>query len=428
LHGRPSADNQRGLSLETPNPWKTLQWRLECLGHSIIEGLAALLPGPWVFRLGEVLGALAWHLLPQRRRTVLRNLRIALCGEMDLPGIDRLARATFRRSGANLVSAAHTARLSPEKLREVLRVENLHLLEDAQARGMGVVLLLAHMGNWELLSRIIHLFPPGSKCGAFYRPLNNPLLDARVLARRQTDGTRMFSKRDPFHEVTKFLRDGGIVGILADQRVGMQGEVVPFFGRLTRATPLPGLLARRAKAEVLALTVVTESPGRWKAVFHPVDSPPNTAHCMAALEAGMKASPADVFWLQERWKVFAGPGISFRKWLNGTAPRSAKPHRAILWHIDAPPDWRLPADWHHPDLSYDLMLPPGSDTAALPHEDAPRTVPVIDRDPSTAALQRHLRAWEFNQALPVDFILAPAPTAALVTAAKREAIPLIHLP
>ncbi|HSP41627.1 MAG TPA: hypothetical protein VLO11_02045, partial [Luteolibacter sp.] len=221
---------------------KTLRWRLECLGHSLIEGLAALLPGPWVFRLGEMLGGFAWHLLPRRRNIVLRNLRIAFAGEKNPTEIHQLARETFRRSGANLVSVSHTARLKPEQLREVLRVENLHLLEDAQSRGKGVVLLLAHMGNWELLSRIIHLFPPGSKCGAFYRPLNNPLLDSQVLARRQADGTRMFSKRDPFHVVTKFLREGGIVGILADQRAGMQGEVVPFFGRLTRATPLPGLL------------------------------------------------------------------------------------------------------------------------------------------------------------------------------------------
>jgi KDO2-lipid IV(A) lauroyltransferase len=416
------------LSRPTERSAKSLQWRLECLGHSLIEGLAALLPRRLVFHLGARLGGLAWHCMPQRRRIVMRNLRILFAGEKNLAEIRRLARQTFRRSGANLLSAARTARLAPHQLGEVIHIENLGLLEDAIAKGKGVVLLLAHMGNWEILSRIIHLFPPGSKCGAFYRPLNNPLLDARVLARRQADGTRMFSKRDPFHQVTGFLRDGGIVGILADQRVGMQGEVVSFFGRLTRASPLPSLLVRRAKSEVLALSLRAVEPGKWQAVFMPVEKPHTTPHCMVALENAMKAGPADVFWLQERWKVYAGIHVSFHQWLDGEMTPGRKPHRAILWHIGAPPDWRLPENWRHPDLSYEVAIAPEFDTADWLGDEMRLFVPVIARDPSVGELRRHLRAREFNQALPVDFILAPAPTAALIEAAKREAIPLIHLP
>ena len=407
---------------------KTLRWRLECLGHTVIEGLAALLPGPCVFRLGEWLGGLAWHLLPQRRKIVLRNLRIAFAGEKNLTEIHRLARETFRRSGANLVSVSHTARLGPAQLREVLHVENMELLEDAQARGKGVVLLLAHMGNWELLSRIIHLFPPGSKCGAFYRPLNNPLLDARVLARRQTDGTRMFSKRDPFHEVTKFLREGGIVGILADQRVGMQGEVVPFFGRLTRATPLPSLLARRAKAEVLVLTVATVAPGRWKAVFHPVEPPPTTAHCMAALEKGMKASPADVFWLQERWKVYAGRHVSFCKWLDGREAGGTKRHRALLWLLESGPGWQFPDDWNQRDITYQIAMPGDFKDPDWLDEEMSLMVPMLSPNPSVSEIRRCLRSWDGGQLPPLDFILAPAAGEILRKAAKRESIPLIHIP
>ncbi len=407
---------------------QTWQWRLECLAHSVIEGIAALLPGPWVFRLGEAFGSLAWHLLPQRRKIVLRNLRIAYAGEKSLTEIHALARASFRRTGANLVCAAHTARLPEARLKKILHVENPGLLAETLAQGRGLVILLAHMGNWELLTRLVHFFPPGSKCGAFYRPLNNLLLDARVLARRQADGTRMFSKRDPFHQVTGFLRDGGIVGILADQRVGMQGEVVSFFGRLTRASPLPSLLVRRAKSEVLALSLRAVEPGKWQAVFMPVEKPHTTAHCMSALENAMKASPADVFWLQERWKVYAGNHFSFHQWLDGATATGRKPHRAILWHIGAPPDWCLPEEWRHPDLSYDVAVATDFDTADWLGEDTRLFVPMTARDPSVAELRRHLRACEFNQALPVDFILAPAPTAALIEAAKREAIPLIHLP
>ncbi len=61
LHGRRGTFTRRELIRRTKKPPKTLQWRLECLGHSMLEGIAMLLPGPLVFRFGEMLErALIW--------------------------------------------------------------------------------------------------------------------------------------------------------------------------------------------------------------------------------------------------------------------------------------------------------------------------------------------------------------------------------
>ena len=87
---------------------KNLQWRLEWLAHSFIEGIAALLPGTWVFRFGEVIGGLAWHLMRTRRNITLRNLRIAFAGEKDLPALHKMGKETFRRTGANLIWRLNT--------------------------------------------------------------------------------------------------------------------------------------------------------------------------------------------------------------------------------------------------------------------------------------------------------------------------------
>jgi KDO2-lipid IV(A) lauroyltransferase len=411
------------MSGDPENPPTPLQWRLECLGHSLIEGLAGCLPGPWAFRLGEALGGLAWHFFPLRRRIILRNLRIAFAGEMDLPALRRMARETFRRTGANMISAAHTARLSPAKLDEVIHIENLDLLEKSLAGGKGVVLLLSHMGNWEILSRIVRYFPKGSQAGAFYRPLNNGLLDARVLARRQADGTRMFSKHDNLLHVTGFLREGGIVGILADQRVGIQGELVKFFGRLTRASPLPSLLARRSKSTVLALAVTTVRPGQWSAVFMPVEAPHITKHCMAALERAMKSGPVDVFWFQERWKLYLRSKYSVREWLGEDALSEGKPHRALIWLCGVPPEWRMPDEWLHPDVIYEAVLEPDR---ALPHwlpenTRVHRITATTDRD----ELAKAIAEMDASTALPVDFILTNAAPKVLVKAARREAVPVV---
>lgn len=408
------------------NPVKPLQWRVECLGHSLVEGLVSLLPGPWVFRLGEALGGLVWHFMPLRRKIILRNLRIAFAGEKPLPELRRMAKATFRRTSGNLMSAAHTARLAPDQLAAVIQIDNLELLEQSLKDNHGVVILLAHMGNWEILSRIVHFFPQPSHAGAFYRPLNNRLLDAHVLARRQADGTRMFSKRDNPHLVAGFLRDHGIVGILSDQRVGIQGELVSFFGRLTRVSPLPSLLARRSKSAVLALAVTTEEPGKWRAVFMPVAAPATTAHCMAALERAMKVEPVDVFWFQERWKVYIRHAETIQEWLGPEAAGGGKPHRALLWLAGVPDGWCLPVAWTHPDVVYEAVL--GPDQALPAWLDQATRVHRVACAANPRALRQAIVAMDESAALPLDFILTPAAPPALVKAGRREAIPVVSAP
>ncbi|MCX6865633.1 MAG: lysophospholipid acyltransferase family protein, partial [Verrucomicrobia bacterium] len=286
--------------------------------------------------------------------------------------------------------------------------------------------LLSHMGNWEILSRLIHFFPPGARAGAFYRPLKNRTLNMRVLARRQADGTRMFSKRDnPLH-VAGFLRGGGIVGILADQRAGKQGEPVRFFGRLTRASPLPSLLARRSKSTVLALAVTTEKPGKWIARFLPVETPPTTVNCMVALEQAMKLAPVDVFWFQERWKVYLRPPRSIRDWLGVESHDGGKPLRGLLWLAGVPETWRVPETWTHPEVVYEAALTEGRGLPAwLPEGTRVHTVPSAG---DCGTLRKAIAGIDAAAALPLDFILTTGASKGLVKAGRLEAVPVVSLP
>jgi len=405
--------------------WKRLQWRLEWLAHSGVESLAALLPGPLVFRLGEVLGAFAWRLMPRRRKIVTRNLRIAFAGEKTREELDQLVRETFRRTGGNLLAVAHTSRLSPERLSEVVAIKGFEHVTAALAAGRGAVVLIPHMGNWEVLSRL-HLVLPGKiKSGAFYRPLNNPLMDDRVLKRRGADGTRMFSKRDSFLQATTFLRENGMLGILADQRVGKQGDLVSFFGRLTRSSPLPSLLARRAKSPMLALSMVTVRPGKWEVRFLPVEAPYTTEKSAIALERAMRESPSDAFWFHERWKMHLRRFYPVRRWFGDDAAKGQTPHRALLWLAGAPRSWQPPEEWLHPDVAYE----------AAQHPDAPRPawlpdsarIHRIEENVDLEALRKRLVEIENDDNLPLDFILMPESQEDLLDAARREAIPVIVL-
>ncbi len=351
---------------------KKAKWRIEAWAHSAVAALFRLLPAETVFVIGELLARAIWPFMKARRNMIARNLRIA--GAVGAEESESAARTSFIRSVANLMCSSVSANMRGEDIGEVLEVENPELLEEAAAKGKGVMLLLAHMGNWELLTRLHRTFPEHVKIGGFYRPLDNPILNERVLRERQADGARMFSKRDSLHLVSGFLRENGVVGILADQRVGWQGEVVPFFGRLTRASPVPSLLARRCKSEVLALSFRTVTPGKWSARYHAVEKPHTTANCMAALEKAMKVSLIDVFWLQERWKVYIGEAFSPVKWLDDIQTRGEKPHRVLVWAQDGEKDLPLPQSCLHPDIMHEYAV--GKEVNELEKIDRLQALPI----------------------------------------------------
>lgn len=406
-----------------PKLWK---WRLEWLVQIGVEKLVGLLPGRLVFRIGEVLGGLAWHFMKERRQIVLRNLRIAFHGEHDLQSLRAMTRETFRRTGANLLSALHTTGLTAEQADQIVTVENPELAEEALRLSAGLVLLPCHMGNWELLTRIHRKLPQGHANGALYRPLNNPLLDARVLAQREAEGTRLFSKRDSFHAIAAFLRDGGILGILADQRVGHQGELVSYFGRLTRASPLPSLVARRSKCQVLGMSLITDAPGKWRIRYHKIDGPATTENCMDAIRRSLEASPLDVFWLQERWKIYVGHRRLPNEWFGSDSVSGLKHHRALIWLPGTPENWEIPEGWKHPDVIYEVVPPnagpvPKRSCANMYFHAGPDS---NDQD----VLFRYLEKVDESAALPIDFILTCKPSKALINAARRNSIRLVSLP
>ncbi|MES2980965.1 MAG: hypothetical protein V4727_01530 [Verrucomicrobiota bacterium] len=377
-----------------------MSWRLEAFGHSFVAALMGFLPAALVFRLGEFVGKLIWPMMKSRRAIILRNLRIA-CAPLEFEAVEKMARESFIRTVANLLSSSISPKAEGGNIEDMLVIENPEMLEEACAQGRGVVVLLAHMGNWELLTRLNRFFPKGTNSGAFYRPLNNPILNERVLKLREADGTKLFAKRDSLHQVGSFLRDNGVIGILADQRVGIQGEVVSFFGRVTRASPLASLLARRCKSEVLALSLRTIAPGKWSARYHPVEKPYRSSNCMKALEAAMKVSLLDCFWLQERWKVYVGKHTTLTQWLEKEDVRSDKPHRAMAWLRENEERYEIPADFLHGDVEWEF---------------------ISGKNP------QELGDIERSKPLPVDFLIAKHIDAELLRSAGALGIPVLSYP
>ncbi len=333
---------------------------------------------------------------------MIKNLRIAFADELSRPGIEALAKANFRRTGANFACAARTARMSKTDFRKVLTVEGLENVASVIHGEKGVVILTPHMGNWEALSRLHLAMPEGVRLAAYYRPLNNPFMNRRVLKRREADGTRMFSKHESPLRTASVLAEPVCLGILADIRVGMAGEEVAFFGRHTRASPLPSLIARRAKCSVAALSMRTIASGKWVVTFRPVTLPHNTQNNMSALESAMRESPLDVFWMQDRWKISTRGHLGFSQWLQHPPAETRTKYRGLIWSSGKAEDTMPPDCWFHEEVAWE------------------RHIKQTDLD--SPSLRTALREIDDAAALPLDVVISAKENPALRKAAARMSI------
>ncbi|MEM0896942.1 MAG: lipopolysaccharide heptosyltransferase II [Verrucomicrobiota bacterium] len=290
--------------------------RLAYLAYRGFEGFLGLLPIGVCFGLGMLAGRIAHLLLPKYRSLARRNLRIAFEGEKSEREVKSLARQHFGRLGANLVSSIKLGTMSEDKAQARLDTDDACNLEK-------FVYLIPHMGNWEILTRTQKIAPSAGQIGSLYQPLSNPFLDALVRRRRESNGVKLFDRRDGFFAPIKWLGPGGVLGVLVDQHAGDKGIWAPFFGRLASTTNLVALIARRAKVPMIPVGIVTVGWARWKLITGDelasgTDSDETTARMNVAMEKIIRQSPADWFWVHNRWKT-PNPAFLLRRYKRGIA-------------------------------------------------------------------------------------------------------------
>jgi len=276
-------------------------YRLVCM-------LVALPPVGVGFRIGSVLGWLAYWILWPYRRLAIANLTIAFGGEKSPAEIRRMARRHFTRLGANLVSSVKFSTMSPAAVRKRVTVENLEAFNAVHAEGRGVVWIASHVGNWEALALMApQVFPVQSS--TVYQRLGNPYVDADVRASRNRLGVLTFERKEGFMNAMALLRQGGTVAVLVDQHAGDAGVWCPLFGRLASTSPLAATLALRTGARLLTITVYTDRPGYWRlSIGNPLpvntrDAAALTAEINRELEKVVRRAPEDWFWVHNRWKT-----------------------------------------------------------------------------------------------------------------------------
>jgi len=293
-----------------------LRHRAELLLFRLAAGFLALLPPSAARRAGRAAARAAFALLSSRRRILSRNLTAAFPDEPP-ERIASIASASIGGFASALVDFLETGRMSREELLSRVSVVGEENLRAARARGKGVFLLSAHIGNWEIGALVAGML--GEPIAPVVRPLDNPLLEEELDRLRRRFGNRPVPKKQATRELLRAMARNETVAILVDQNVLPREAVfVPFFGRPAATTPSLALLQLKTGAAVVPVFTWPEADGRYRLDFETPILPEEfggtaidreervrraTARYMAVTEAAVRKDPAAWLWVHNRWKT-----------------------------------------------------------------------------------------------------------------------------
>lgn len=285
------------------------------IAYKVIAGLLkvlGLIPRKTAFKLGNFIGQILFLADRKHRKIVIDNLTRSFGHEKSSYEIKILVRRVFKNLGQIIFEIGWSLRLERKDFQKYFNIQGLSNYRNAYKKGKGVLLLTAHMGNWELLSIIMAM--AAYPVNVLYRPLDFFLLDRLFAMIRGRFGAELIPSAQSMRKILRSLKYGKVVGMLMDQNVDWyEGVFVDFFGHRACTNKGMALLARRTESPVVPVFLVREKSG-FRAEFGseiPLiktedirkDVEANTQQYNRIIEDFIRQYPDQWFWVHQRWKT-----------------------------------------------------------------------------------------------------------------------------
>lgn len=271
-------------------------------------------------RWGTRLGNLGRVMLRGRDRLAIRNLAETFPEKSEAER-RRIADECWRHFGREALATIRMQDVPIEEIPSYCPFINVQILEDATARGRGVVLISAHYGAWEIAGLAIMALVKNVSTVA--RPLDNELLERDLVRLRARTGAEVVDRKRAARVLLKTLSQKGVIILLPDQAVQRrEGILVPFLGRPAWTTDAPAKMALRQESEVVFAFCIPDKTGHRLEFEEPIridqlgeegkNAEALTTRINDVISRRIADRPELWLWMHDRWKGNASREIEVK--------------------------------------------------------------------------------------------------------------------
>ncbi len=254
--------------------------------------------------IAKPLSRFLWLALPKRQAITIDNLVKAF--NLSEDEAKELAQKVFQHVVLTALEFLK-AGFQPQEAVKRVRLKRFEKVKSVWRQFGRLIFVTGHLGNFELMgARIAQELP----LWVIARP-QSPASWQIIKDTREKLGMKVIDKFGSIKEALKVLRQGGNLGLLADQHAGESGGsmVVQFFGRPASVFKTPALLSARAGAPLVFCYDIRLPNGMHEAFFSEPKQVKDgeiesaTLWFCSELEQAILKAPEQWWWLHDRWKI-----------------------------------------------------------------------------------------------------------------------------
>ncbi|MBI5183792.1 MAG: lysophospholipid acyltransferase family protein, partial [Nitrospinae bacterium] len=250
---------------------RSLRYKVEYIIFLIFSYIIPTLPRRGAIFIGKILGRAGYYILSQRNKIALINLNMVFKDSKSLIEKKRIIKNSFKNLAVGFLDLLWFNRGREKNIKEIIETdrEGIELVRKAFDRGRGVLFLISHFGNWEIMA-IYHGYLNFTPLNSIVvRRLDNPYLDKWINHHRCISGNKIIYKHNASKEILKALRRNEGVAISFDQNTAKGGIFVNLFGLPAATTRSIATFALITGAPIIPATCYPLEGGRYKIVYGP---------------------------------------------------------------------------------------------------------------------------------------------------------------
>lgn len=251
---------------------------------------------------------LFYPLIRYRKKVVRENLRNSF-PEKSPAEINHLMRLFYRNMLDVTFEILKMFSSKTTWANKMITLENTDIFKRFADEGRSIIVVLGHLGNWELAgTRINNL--GYHQVYAIYHPLTNKLINRWFINMRQRQGMMLYSMQEAVHAIVRNRHKLIATGFIADQvPLSPRDYATTFLNQPTLVFRGPAVLARKLNQPLFYLHISRPDRGRY--VMRPellCADPVNhevselTEMHLRKLEDNIREQPEIWLWSHRRWK------------------------------------------------------------------------------------------------------------------------------
>jgi KDO2-lipid IV(A) lauroyltransferase len=235
-----------------------------------LKVLIPLFPLRFIQKIARLKGKLFYYIFPIRKQTAISNLKLAFPGKNDNE-IKNIVKGCYVNVITVIAEFFYMRKISVEKLRRLLKVENIGLMQEKLKHGKGLIMISGHFGNWELtaygVSKIFDI-----PVNVIIKEQTNKRVNEGINEIRTSGGNRMIDMRNSLREILTAIKNNGVVAMLGDQSAPKENIKVKFFLDGVPTYEGTARIAIKTGAEVLFGVSTRNTDGTYSLKFHEIDT------------------------------------------------------------------------------------------------------------------------------------------------------------